>query len=248
MNKYVRMLCIFLIGITLGAVTSFAKEYLINQITYRNTTVLAALNDLYSKVGQNTTGFCRVLSGDKDTVGSKYYCNLGDGVTRELYVLKVDSTYDTLIFAQAVNTNRYNWNTASTFFNEGGAGYQLAESWTNVHSIDLPDAQDIANNVDYGTWNVNTVSSGWWYLGTHTTTNDPTLNNQYAWLFDYTDYCKTYGCNYEAKGSNGYLTKNVIYNNSSNVWVINNARMISAGKSETYYQIRPVVTIARDNL
>ena len=72
--------------------------------------------------------------------------------------------------------------------------------------------------------------------------------SKYAWLFDYTKECTSYGCNVSDSSTWGYWTSTQ-YVNSIHVWfVARNGRLDVNSASSTGHGVRPVITISKSNI
>ena len=73
--------------------------------------------------------------------------------------------------------------------------------------------------------------------------------SKYAWLFDYTNECTSYGCNISDSNTYGYWTSTSYKNNSSHVWNIYRNAVLSLGYlSDTFAGVRPVITFSKSNI
>ena len=275
------------IGILLGAGGVYASTYLASDITYRPSdsnwnvnNVGAAIDDLYTKYNggsenqggseptpsgpSSTAKVCELKSGTALTVGSKYECDPGDGTKRNFFVLALDGDNAKLIMERNItdgtDQKKIDWNTAMAYF-DTGAGKTYKDSWTNVISVGLPGAQDIANAVGNTSWDVTTaVQSNWFYLdpsnGTYGQTKVVSSSrlSDYRWLYNYTRACNSMGCDsatsLDTGETDGYWTSDLFSNDSTAAW--NVARLSRLGgtliTNATVYGVRPVITVYKTNL
>ena len=101
---------------------------------------------------------CNVIGntyGNPGEIGSKYECDLGDGISRIFYLLKNDELTNTVKLIYEKNVSdligsnvTMTWADANAFFDEGNDGYAVKQAWNKVVSVDLPDAQDIVDALD----------------------------------------------------------------------------------------------------
>jgi len=93
-------------------------------------------------------------------------------------------------------------------------------------------------------WNVNDYST-FYYLhnGTTTTYEGAAGSNTYAWLFDNTYNCTTYGCNVADSGTYGYWTSS--FAASGRAWRVDRAGALYYYDVTyvDYYGVRPVITV-----
>lgn len=251
----------FIIGVIItGSISVFATIAASN-ITYKNTNVEEALDDLYEKANSNDNdAFCILLSGTKNTVGAKYACNPGDGIIRNFYLLAIDNNKAKLIMEQnlsdTVGSPRMNYATALAFF-ETGAGVSTKNAWTNVDDVDLPSAQDIANAGGITGWDVTTATrNDKSYFGANGyTDSDKGNRTPYVWLYNYTRGCSYYGACTNEYGDNdtsksyGYWTKDMVYGSTDRAWgVIRTGALEPDGTSSQDDGVRPVITVLKSNL
>ncbi len=243
-----------LLGMLIMAVISVGVYAInANEIIYKNTTVDAAIDDLYSKINSLNAAPCLLSVGTSETIGSMYVCNLGDNIVRKLYVLKVNENTVDLILDRNINSDKLTYSSAMTYFSTG-AGKNIISNWDNVESVSIPKAQDIANAANIAYWDVTTVTNdpGYIYFG-GSTYSDASNRSNYKWLYNYTRDCSSYGCdaNTSLTGSEaaGYWTADTVSDNSSRVWRAGyKGYLATVSVNNTETAIRPVVTILKSNL
>ena len=125
----------------------------------------------------------------------------------------------------------------------------------NVKIISLSEIDSIVKN------NVNELQ----LLGTPGKLNDPTYylhtnsttvykgkigTNKYAWLFDNTKDCTTYGCNKDNSSTYGYWTNDYNPDNASNIFCVTYEGKLDQNDSSTaiLYGVRPVIEVLKSNL
>ena len=71
--------------------------------------------------------------------------------------------------------------------------------------------------------------------------------SKYAWLFDYTTTCTSYGCNIVDPGNYGYWTSTPIYQYGGTAWAIDRIGGLFGYRIDldNHYGIRPVITISK---
>ena len=124
-------------------------------------------------------------------------------------------------------------------------------SWNKSINARLIEASEIAKITGNTTW---TADRGWYYFhdnqGTEYTGAAGT--NKYAWLFDNTNSCTTYGCNVADPSTWGYWTGTAHSSYSYDAWyVMSTGRLNDSHSSMNYagsYGLRPVITISKSIL
>ena len=264
----------FLLGlIVAGSIGVYAAiKYQASEIEYNNTPLDQVLDDLYSK--SSGEKFCVLLSeqyGTKGNVGAKYTCNLGDGVARNFFILKVDGNDVKMIMERNLtdtvgSARMSSYSAALNYLKSGGQGYATVSAWTNVKSVDLPDAQDIVdasleiNPKENWSFDISTASATWWCLGSHTQdqpggpTYCPTSASQQkaSWLFDYTVDCGSRGCSNSMPDNTsyayGYWTKDLVDTDNTRAWnVTRGGYLYGNAVSDSVFGVRPVITISKSN-
>ena len=95
----------------------------------------------------------------------------------------------------------------------------------------------------------NSTSGKWFYLDDNSQNQTSTSKGEskYAWLFDYTNGCTSYGCNVDDSSNNGYWTSSTVYDHSSNAWRVRNYGNLRSQtvKDNASYGLRPVLTISK---
>ena len=73
--------------------------------------------------------------------------------------------------------------------------------------------------------------------------------SKYAWLFDYTNACTSYGCNKADSSTWGYWTNTPYKDNSTYAWLVYVSGYLSNDSvTNTGLGIRPVITISKSNI
>ena len=242
----------FILGaIVFGSIGVYAAiKIQASEIGYKDTTVEATLNDLYSKAsgGLRLCKFIDGTYGTKGNVGSKYECQLGDGETRYFYILTVSSnnTVDMIMDRNLENVS-VNYNAAVNYFSTG-AGTVYLSRWPNVITVGLPDARAIARDVATNSWNGSDVLC--FGSGTRDYSGDPYCKPSpaYAWLFNNLNGCKSFGCDSDEIQGVNYWTKNLKANDSNQAANVYFRGMIGTSSLSNNYNIRPVITILKSSL
>ena len=119
-------------------------------------------------------------------------------------------------------------------------------SWNKSINARLIEAGEIAKITGYPNWNNN-----WYYFhdNTQTTYEGAAGTNKYAWLFDNTRGCPTYGCNVSDSGTSGYWTNTRYkYSGYSNyAWYVyyNGGLHFNSVYNAGSLGVRPVITISK---
>ncbi len=124
-------------------------------------------------------------------------------------------------------------------------------TWNNNLNVRLITADEVAKITGNMNFNcLTSVSDDWFYLDSNSHTQVATSQNKskYAWLFDYTNNCISYGCNIEDSSNYGYWTGTSVFNSDSRVWyIVRNGYMnYLDAKHDDNRGIRPVITISKD--
>ena len=229
--------------------------------------VQTAIDVLYDKA-LNSSGvakkICKYISngsfGQEGQIGSKYECDPGDGVKRIFYILEVNDNKVDLILenniSDTVGTLRTTtWKDAMKFFRTGD-GTSIKAAWDDVLDIDLPKAQAIVDATGRTNWLVSESTSTWWCFGSKAQDSqsspfcNSTKNAPYAWLFNHLTDCMNTGCTTDSNATAyGYWTRDLIYN-TTNAWCVHGRGTLTRNTvtDDTYYGIRPVITVSKDNL
>ena len=74
--------------------------------------------------------------------------------------------------------------------------------------------------------------------------------NKYAWLFDNTNSCTTYGCNVADSSNYGYWTGTAYSNNSDKGWLVDSDGYLDYRTvvNSSFIGIRPVITVDKNIL
>ena len=149
--------------------------------------------------------------------------------------------------------------TANVSYNSTGNNSEMKEvkkalendtgTWKNTAR--LITANEVAKITKHPTFNVNKENQDWFYLDSNnlTLTVNSTNKSKYAWLFDYTNECTSYGCNVSDSSTWGYWTSSPYKGNSTQAWrVVRNGYLGGNGVIFTGDGIRPVITISKSNI
>ena len=120
-------------------------------------------------------------------------------------------------------------------------------SWNKSINPRLIEASEIAKITGYPNWN--NKHGKWYYFHDNTQTQykGAAGTNKYAWLFDNTRVCITYGCNVADSSTDGYWTSTVNSEKSNRAWYVyqfGNLFSLNFVNSAAY-GVRPVITVNR---
>ena len=117
-------------------------------------------------------------------------------------------------------------------------------SWNKSINPRLIEASEIAKITGYQNWN-----KKWYYLHDNTQTQykGAAGTNKYAWLFDNTKNCTTYGCNVADSSNYGYWTNTAYSGDSSSAWRVDFSGALSYNNVNAAGNagVRPVITVSR---
>ena len=152
------------------------------------------------------------------------------------------------------NTTGYvEWNSNSSGTTPETSLSQLATDITNWNAavkstarlISASEVNQIAPTAEGFTWTETNINT-WYYLhnGNQTQYKGAAGRNRYAWLFDNTDSCTTYGCNIANSAAYGYWTSS--FASSGYAWGVDTGgRLNYRGVSGAGYGVRPVITVPK---
>ena len=123
------------------------------------------------------------------------------------------------------------------------------KNWDSSLNARLITADEIAKITGNTNWTSTTATtSDWFYLDSNNQTRPTTSQgaNKYAWLFDYTGGCTTFGCHISDSSTYGYWTSNAVAGSSSDAWRVDrHGSLHDLGVSSANYGIRPVITVSK---
>ena len=118
-------------------------------------------------------------------------------------------------------------------------------SWNKSINPRLIEASEIAKITGYPNWN--NKHGKWYYFHNNTQTQykGAAGTNKYAWLFDNTRVCITYGCNVADSSTDGYWTSTVNSEKSNRAWYVYQFGDLFSLNfvNSTAYGVRPVVSV-----
>jgi hypothetical protein len=269
MKETTKIILAFILGILIcGAVVCASTLLKASDVSYNDTTVNDALNELFDLA--NKKGPTKVDATSTDThKGIVYldptdltrYCDAENSVSTtglkiwcmKWYIFAEDDDSYTVILDH--NT------TALVAWNKSGSNSSMNEvataltndtsSWDSSikATARLITADEIATITGNTTFNSSTsTTSNYFYFETNTTTAQNPHSGTYAWLYDYTSGCLSYGCNVADSSNNGYWTSTPVARSTNLAWFVyfdgcfHNDRIDYAG----ILGVRPVITISKD--
>lgn len=155
---------------------------------------------------------------------------------------ETDTTYTMILDHNTTAKVQYN----STGYNNepkevAQALMEDTKSWKN--QARLITGQEVANITDNKSW---TADGLWYYFENNDTT--PTIRekgkSKYAWLFDNTLKCTSYGCFEKDDETLGYWTSTPKSKTKVGVWHITSSGGLDNGSVDVY-GLRPVITISK---
>ena len=124
-------------------------------------------------------------------------------------------------------------------------------NWKSGLKPRLITANEIAKITGNTGFDATQTGQDWFYLDSNnqTQTANSTKKSKYAWLFDYTDGCTSYGCNKADSSTYGYWTSSPSKDNSAYAWRVDRSGGLSSNYvTGTGYGIRPVITISKSDI
>ena len=192
------------------------------------------------------TGLLCDASEAVSTTGTKTGC-------MKWYIFNDNST------SGAVNAILDHNTTATVAWNSTGGNSDMKEvatqlasdtsTWISGLNSRLITADEIAQITGNTTFSQATsLNTEWFFLDSNDQTQTATTqgSSNYAWLFDYTNECTSYGCNVADSSNYGYWTSTPVVGSSGLAWgVFRSSRLFSQGSNYTGYGVRPVITISK---
>jgi hypothetical protein len=137
--------------------------------------------------------------------------------------------------------------TDSYSLNNGNANYTINYSTYKARLMTAAELATITGNSSFN--QATTPSTGWFYLDSNNQTQTATSQgaSNYAWLFDYTQNCKSGGCNIADSSNLGYWLSTAIAGANTNAWFVSGSGSIRYTNVSTANNcgIRPVITIPK---
>ena len=124
-------------------------------------------------------------------------------------------------------------------------------NWKSDINPRLITANEIAKITGNTVFDASKENQKYFYLDSNNQTQTANASNKskYAWLFDYTDGCTSYGCNKADSSTYGYWTSSPSKDNSAYAWRVDRSGGLSSNYvTGTGYGIRPVITISKSDI
>jgi CHAT domain-containing protein len=118
--------------------------------------------------------------------------------------------------------------------------------WDSSLKARLITADEIAKITSAEFSSKTATMSNWYVLETGNQSYPNTYSKKYAWLYDYTDGCTSYGCNVADSNASGYWTSTPVYGTTNYAWGI--YKDCTLGRyyvTGSLYGLRPVITISK---
>ena len=123
------------------------------------------------------------------------------------------------------------------------------KDWKNTAR--LITANEVAKITGNTGFDATQLGQDWFYLDSNNQTQTATSTNKskYAWLFDYTSGCTSYGCNTSDSSNYGYWTSSPSKDNSTYAWRVDfNGILYCYTVTRADNGVRPVITISKSNI
>ena len=141
--------------------------------------------------------------------------------------------------------------TAGVAYNSTGSNSEMKEvktaldndtsTWDSSLKARLITANEVAKIAGNTSFDEKTSTSD---KGFYLNSTNP---SKYAWLFDYTNSCKEYGCNIEDSSTYGYWTSIPIVGTTDDAWIVlRHCYLANAAANYTGGGLRPVITVNKD--
>ena len=153
--------------------------------------------------------------------------------------------------------------TAKVAYNSTGNNSEMKEvkikleedtkDWKNTAR--LITANEVAKITKHPTFDATQTGQSWFCFDTNKLDNTNYCakvqgTSKYAWLFDYTNDCTSYGCKTPDSSTRGYWTSTIKIDGSTDAWRIHRAGFMWCYSVENIEEsgVRPVITISKSNI
>ena len=242
-----------------AATTYNATDVLYTSSDGTSMTVNDALNELYENNKEyyvnGLVAYYNPVSGEKckvseavSTTGTKTGC-------MKWYIYKDDGKNYTMILDHNT-TAKLAWNASNSnvAFEESNLKSLVDKLVSESKWADTPrliTAEEVAQITGNTSW-TNTGDSFYFDSNSMTKTATSKGASKYAWLFDYTEGCTSYGCNTADSSTVGYWTSTPqgIAGSGKGVWSVVAYGLLDSYQAfrDTHHGIRPVITIPKSRL
>ena len=148
--------------------------------------------------------------------------------------------------------------TANVAWNSEGSNREMKEvatalsndtkTWDSTLNARLITANEVAKRTGNTTFDASKTGQSWFYLDSNNQKQTATSKgaSKYAWLFDYTSGCTSYGCNITDTSTLGYWTSMLYTDNNNLTWIISKNGLLTFGNvSVADRGVRPVITVSK---
>ena len=173
----------------------------------------------------------------------RWYSILDNGTSEKMTLLLDHNTTASVVWASS-DTNEDGPQEVLTQLNSDISSWNSAVKST----ARLIEASEIAQITDNPSW---TAGADYYYLHNNSTTEytGSAGTNKYAWLFDRTDSCTSYGCNVADSSTWGYWTNTAYTKFTDYAWIIDSNGVLRYYQVvRSSYGVRPVITVSRSIL
>jgi type IV pilus assembly protein PilA len=136
--------------------------------------------------------------------------------------------------------------TDSYTLNNGVSNYTISYNGYKARLITASEVAKITGNNNFV--ETATLWTNWNFFDSNNQTQTATSlgASKYAWLFDYTKNCASYGCNIVDDSNYGYWTATASYDDAYHAWILSWRGGLGADYiSDTYDGVRPVITVPK---
>ena len=124
------------------------------------------------------------------------------------------------------------------------------KAWKSSLNPRLIEASEIAKITGNSGWTAGGSDYYYFHTNSYSPYKGAAGTNKYAWLFDNTDSCTTYGCNVADSSNYGYWTNTAFSSISYNAWFVYCYGSLDrlGVKIAGYGGVRPVITVLKSKL
>ena len=143
-------------------------------------------------------------------------------------------------------------NTTSTVSSWSKSKTQITtdtSTWDSSLNARLITANEVAKITGNTSFDASKTGQNYFYFDSNNQTQTAKGQgaSKYAWLFDYTDNCTSYGCNIADSSTRGYWTSSAVAGRSSFVWCVYSYGILGYVYDDdtTGNGVRPVITVSK---